>query len=129
MVRSASSRVSNHEAAGNDSSEPENTLMAHARRSRMSWHLEALAGVGDLGAVDFQDREILVHVVSGQNIFAVGREHDRLGQSADLDILGLGHLLAVDLQDREAAILVVEKYLLAAVGAAQDRGNRQIALR
>src|SRR6202142_2322791 len=82
-------------------------LMPHARRSRMSGHLEALAGIGDLGAADFQDREILVDVVSGQQVFAVGREYERLRQAADLDIPDLGHLLAVDLQDREAAVFVV----------------------
>src|SRR5450432_4639215 len=103
-------------------------LVAHARRCRMSRHLKTLAGVGDPGAADFQDREILGHVVSGQDVLAIGGEQHSLRQSADLDVLGLGHLLAVDLQDREAAVLLVEKRLLV-VGAAQDGGDREIALR
>src|ERR1700731_1708018 len=98
--------------------------MSHPRRGRMPWHLEPLAGVGDLAAVDLQDGEILGHIVAGQKILAVRRERDRLGQSADLDVLGLGDLLAVYLQDREAAVLLVEKRLLV-VGAAQDRGDRE----
>src|SRR5712671_6419964 len=101
-------------------------LVAHARRSWMPRHFKTLAGVGDFGAADFQDREILAHVVSGQYVLAIRGEQDSLGQSADLDILGLGHLLAVDLQDREAAVLLVEKRLLV-VGAAQDGGDREIA--
>src|SRR5205085_1224943 len=36
--------------------------VAHATRSRMPRHLEALAGVSDLGAIDPQDREILGQV-------------------------------------------------------------------
>ncbi len=31
-------------------------LMPHPRRSRMPGHLEALAGIGDLGAIDLQGR-------------------------------------------------------------------------
>src|SRR5579863_3386367 len=103
-------------------------LMAYPRRGRMARHLEPLAGIGELAAVDLQDGEILGDIISGQKIFAVGREHDRLGQAADLDILGLGHLLAVDLEHRKAAVLVVVEGLLH-VRAAQDRGDRDVALR
>src|SRR5712664_616847 len=85
------------------------SLVAHACRGRMSRYLETLAGVGDPGAVDLQDREILGHVVSGQNVLAVRGEHHGFRQSTDFDVLGLGHLLAVDLQDRETAVLLVEK--------------------
>src|ERR1700733_5580871 len=102
--------------------------MSHPRRGRMPRHLEALAGVGDLGAVDLQDREILVDVISGQKIFAVRCERDGLGQSADLDVLRLRHLLAVDLQEREAAVLLVEERFLVGIRAAQDRGNCKIRL-
>src|SRR5450755_4963830 len=83
-------------------------LMSHPRRGRMAWDLEALAGVGDSGAVDLQDRKILVEVIAGQDVFAIRREYNGLGQSADLDVLGLGDLLAVDLEHRQAAVLFVE---------------------
>src|ERR1700730_17677796 len=51
--------------------------MPHARGGRMSRHLKTLAGIGDLAAVDFQDREILVHVIAGENVLAIRRERHR----------------------------------------------------
>jgi hypothetical protein len=67
----------------------------------MSRHLEALAGVGDLSAVDPHDREILVVINSDQNVFAVGGEPGGLGQAADFDVLRFGDLVAVDLLPSE----------------------------
>ena len=39
----------------------------------MAGQFEPLPGVGDLGAVDFQDGEILVEVIADKQIFSVGR--------------------------------------------------------
>src|SRR5258708_7235110 len=59
-------------------------LMPHARRGRVSRHLEALAGIGDLGAVDFQDREILVHIIPGHAVVSIPRAQQLLQRSATL---------------------------------------------
>src|SRR5437764_13435785 len=61
-------------------------LLAQPRRGRVARDLEALAGVGDGGAVDPQDREVLRQVIADQQVFAVGREQRRLGQAADVDL-------------------------------------------
>ena len=50
------------------------TLVPHPRRCRMPRHLEALASIDDLAAVDFQDREILVHIIPGQDVLAIRGE-------------------------------------------------------
>jgi len=52
----------------------------------MAGQLEPFSGVGDLGAVDFQDREILIEVIADKQIFSVGRECRPLRQTAQLDI-------------------------------------------
>ncbi len=62
----------------------------------MAGQLEPLSGVGDLGAVDFQDREILIEVIADKQIFSVGRECRSLRETAQLDITYLGDFLAVD---------------------------------
>ena len=62
----------------------------------MAGQLEPLSRVGDLGAVDFQDREILIEVIADKQIFSVGRECRSLRQTAQLDIAYLGDFLAVD---------------------------------
>src|SRR5262249_53568840 len=39
---------------------------AAPRRGGMAGHLEALAGVGDVGAVDLEDREVLIEIIAHQ---------------------------------------------------------------
>jgi hypothetical protein len=50
----------------------------------MAGQFEPLPGVGDLGAVNFQDGEILVEVIADKQIFSVGRECRSLRQTAQL---------------------------------------------
>src|SRR5689334_6562077 len=69
---------------------------SHPRRGGMSRHLEPLAGVRDVAAINLQDREVLRQVVADKEVLAVGREHCGLGQATDLDVPGLGHFLPVD---------------------------------
>src|SRR5262249_58251433 len=81
---------------------------AHPDRGRVAGQLEALAGIGDLGAVDLQDRKILIEVIADQQIFPVGRERRPFRQSAQLDLADLADLLAVDAQHRGVAVALVE---------------------
>src|SRR5262249_24554581 len=83
------------------------SMRAHPGGGGMASHLEALAGVGDLGPVDLEDRKVLVEIISHQQITAVRREHRRLGQAADVELLDLGQLLAVDAQHRDVALVAV----------------------
>jgi hypothetical protein len=50
------------------------SVCAHPDRSRMAGQLEPLPNVGDLGAVDLQDGDILVEVIADKQIFSIGRE-------------------------------------------------------
>src|SRR5262249_22027150 len=102
-------------------------MRAHPGGGGMASHLEALAGVGDLGPVDLEDRKVLVEIISHQQIAAVRREHRRLGQAADVELLDLGQLLAVDAQHRDVALVAMEERRLV-VGAGEDRGDRDVAL-
>src|SRR4051794_12610132 len=75
-------------------------LHADRRRSRMPRYGHPLAGVGDLGAVHLEDRDVLVEIVADIEVLAVRGERDRLRQGADLDVLDRRDLPAVDLHTR-----------------------------
>src|SRR5579863_8597705 len=45
------------------------SVRAHPRRARLARHFEALAGVGDLGAVDAQDRKVTINVIADIDVF------------------------------------------------------------
>src|SRR6516162_3129828 len=94
----------------------------------MAGQFEPLPGVGDLGAVDFQDGEILVEVIADKQIFSVGRECRSLRQTAQLNITYLGDFLAIDTQHRSAAVALVEIGAFV-VGALQDHRHSHVALR
>src|SRR5215204_6848291 len=88
---------------------------SHASRRRVPWHLEPLAGIGDLGPVHSQDREVLIEVVAHEQVSTIWRENSRLRQAADLDLFHLRDLLAVNLQNVERPVLLVEIRLLVRV--------------
>jgi hypothetical protein len=60
-------------------SQAQRSVGRHSRRARMARDLETLPGVGDLRSVDTQDREILIDVIAGKDVTAVGREDHGLG--------------------------------------------------
>ena len=92
----------------------------------MAGQLEAFHR-GDFCPVHFQDREILIKVITDIEIFSVRRESRTFGQAADLDIADFGHLLAGDAQHRNAAITLVKVSTLV-VGACEDDRHCDIAL-
>src|SRR5260370_1832957 len=72
-------------------------LRTGSHRRRMARQLEALAGVGQLVAVDLQYRQVLVDEIADIEIVALRAERDALWQAADRDLAHFGDLLAVDL--------------------------------
>src|SRR3954470_21839445 len=103
------------------------SLGADPHRGWMARQLETLAGIGDLPAVNLEDRNVLVEIIADQQILSVGREHRPFRQPADLDVAKLGDLLAFDAQHRDATIAFVKIGILI-IGAGQDNGDRNIAV-
>jgi hypothetical protein len=99
---------------------------SHPHRGRMTWHLEPLAGVRDVGAVHLQDREILIGVVTDVYIASVRGEGDRFGEGANLYCLDRRHRLALDTQHGDAAVGMVEPRLLQ-VRSLHVQHRRQVA--
>src|SRR5690242_5613837 len=104
-----------------------NSVRAHPDRGWMTRQLEALDG-GDFCPVDFQDRDILIEIVTDEEIFSVGRERRALRQAADFDIADLGDILTGDPQNRNAAIPLMEVRTFI-VGARKNNGHGDVALR
>src|SRR4029077_11376059 len=84
-------------------------LRAAAQRGRMAGQFEALAGIGQRGAVDLQDREIPVDEIADIEIAAVGAEGAALGKCSDIDLAGIGDFFAVDLERGDRTCRVIER--------------------
>jgi hypothetical protein len=54
--------------------------------------LHALAGIGQLGAVDLENGHVAIEETAGLEVLAVGAETDRFGQAADLHLADFCHL-------------------------------------
>jgi hypothetical protein len=70
----------------------------------MARQLETLAGIGHLRAINLEDGNILVEIITNQQIPSVWREHCSFRQSADLEVANPDDPLAVDAQYRDATI-------------------------
>src|SRR5215207_815487 len=74
-----------------------------AHRRGLARQPQLLAGVGDRGTVDLEDRDVAVGVVADVEMAAVLAEHRPLRQAADVDLARLADLLAVEGQHHDLA--------------------------